>query len=111
MKSRVPEVIGQLEAWKQKGLQTSGAVLAEAYRKEIVDAGLVDTGAWLKSVTYHVDGDTVYSGTPIGDPPYPWFLEAGFRHYQSGELVGPYWPLLKSVSASEDELRRVWSTI
>lgn len=70
---------------------------------------MVDTGAWLDSVTHLVDGDTAYAGTPIDG--YPFFLEFSFRHYLSNEIVGPYFPLTKAGAASEDGLRRVWSTL
>lgn len=110
MKSRLKEVTGQLEAWKSRSLETSGAILAEAYRKEIVKADLIDTGALLNSITHHVDGDTVYAGTPISEPFYPYFQEVGYRHHQSGELLGGHFPLTKGAAASEAELRSVWAT-
>lgn len=105
------EVTGQLEAWKESSLEASGAILAEAYRKEIVDAGLIDEGTWLGSVTHVVDGDTAYAGTPLDNPPYPFFLEFSFIHHQSGERVGPYFPLTKAAAASEEPLRRAWGTL
>lgn len=92
-------------------MEASGTVLAEAYRKEIIDADLIETGGFLASVTHHVDGDTAYAGTPIDDPPFPIYLEFGFRHWRSGALVGPYFPLTKAAAASEAELRQVWSTL
>lgn len=111
MKSRVNAIINQLELWKEARLEDSGKILDKAYRKEIWDQGLVETERFVDSVQHHIDGDTVYSGTDIDDPPYPKFLEWGWRHWRSNEIVGPYFPLTKAVAASEDELRQVWGKL
>lgn len=89
-------------------LDESGVILDNAYRGEIDAAGLIDTGDFIGSVTHVKEGNEVRSGTPIDNPPYPVFLEFGFRHHISGEIVGPYRPLTKAASASEGPLRALW---
>ena len=100
--------INEIDDWKDERLHMSGIQLSNAYKDEIRDAQLIDTGRWLNSVDYVKDGNEVRAGTPIGDPPYPYFLEVGFRHHISGEIVGPYRPLTKAAAASEGPLRLIW---
>lgn len=100
--ARIDEVVDER-------LEESGEMLADACRAEIVRQGLVDTGAFVASVGYEIDGDEVHAGTSTGDPvPYPLFLEKGFRHHQSGQIVGPYNTLTTAASNSEGPLRALW---
>lgn len=107
MKSNVDAILRDLDDAVEKRLDATGIVLSNAYKDEIRGAGLIDTGRWVTSVDYAKDGRSVKAGTPVQG--YPLHLELGFRHWRSGEIVGPYRPLTKAASASEGELRRVWS--
>ena len=108
MQSNVDEWIDRLDETIGTRLEASGIVLSNAYKDQIRSEGLIDTGRFINSVTYDKDEREVRAGTPIGDPPYPFFLEVGFRHYQSGEIVGPFRPLTKATTASEETLRTIW---
>ena len=109
MQSNVDKWIDRLDDAIDQRLEASGIVLSNAYKDQIRGEGLIDTGRFINSVTYDKDEREVRAGTPIGDPPYPFFLEVGFRHHQSGEIVGPYRPLTKATTASEETLRAIWS--
>ncbi len=107
MRSNVNRVLRDLDEEVGRRLEASGIVVSNAYKDEIREAGLVDTGRWISSVTYSKGDDEVKIGTPVEG--YPFFLEVGFRHWRSGEIVGPYRPLTKAASNSEGELRRIWN--
>ena len=107
MKSNIGKILKDLDETIDRRLEASGQLLSNAYQDEIRSAGLVDTGHWLGSVTHVKDGNEVRAGTPVEG--YPLFLERGFIHYRSGELVGPYRPLTRAASNSEGQLREIWS--
>lgn len=106
MKSNVNKWIAKIESTVDERLKASGGLVASGIKDSIVDQKLIDTGALVNSITHNKDGNTVYIGTPIEG--YPMFLNHGFRHYQSGLLVGPYFFMERGVSAKEEELRALW---
>lgn len=90
----------------------SGYILVDGIRNAIEEDGLIDTRTMIDDVQpVRAGNNEIHVGTSLDDPNYPYFLNYGFRHYQSNELVGPYLFFEGGVAASEDELRRAWGTI
>lgn len=108
MISRVDEWIATLEDWKEARLEASGYILENAIKDSIRDKGLIDQGRMINDVRHDVDGDVVRVGTTLNNPNYPLFLNNGFRHYISGEIVGPYRFMESGASNAEGELRMLW---
>lgn len=88
----------------------SGVTLQNNIKANIADQGLVDTSRMLNDIQHHVSeaGDEVRVGSTISDPPYPLFLNNGFRHHISGEIVGPHRFMEKGTANAEGDLRRIW---
>ncbi len=108
MKSRVDEVLKDLDEAIGRRLEASGIVIENETKDRIRALGLIDNGRMINSWTHNVDGRSVKVGTPIDSPPYPFFLNNGFRHWRSGELVGPYRFVESGASNAEGQLRRIW---
>lgn len=108
MRSNRLEVEAMLDGAIHARKVASGIVIQNNIKASIAEKGLVDTSRMLNDIQHHEDGDEVRVGSTINDPPYPLFLNNGFRHHISGELVGPFRFMESGVAASEGELRRIW---
>ncbi len=110
MRSNRLEVEAMLDAVIPARLKASGTVIQNNVKASIAEQGLVDTSRMLNDIQHHVSeaGDEVRVGSTINDPPYPLFLNNGFRHHISGEIIGPYRFMEKGTSNAEGDLRRIW---
>lgn len=108
MLSRVDEILDRLDTWRAANLKASGALIVANTQDAIRDDGLIDTGAMIGSWDYEVGKDSVTAGTPIDDPPYPVFQNNGFRHHQSGEIVGGTHFAERGADNSRRELKEAW---
>jgi hypothetical protein len=108
MKSNVKAQMKRIRNVIDERLDDSGDILVDGIQGSIEEQGLIDTGTMLKSIRAVRGENEVHAGTGIDNPPYPFFLNEGFRHYQSGEIVGPYKFLQKGVVASEGPLIVLW---
>ncbi len=110
MRSNRLEVEAMLDGAIHARKVASGIVIQNNIKASIAEKGLVDTSRMLNDIQYHVSeaGDKVRVGSTIDNPPYPFFLEVGFHHHQSGELIGPYRFMRDGAVRSEGDLRRIW---
>lgn len=109
MISHVDEWLDRFGAWKSENLRASGILIVTNTQDAIRDDGLIDTGTMIGSWDYKVGKDSVVSGTPIDQPaPYPIFQNNGFRHHQSGEIVGGTHFAERGADNSRRELKEAW---
>ncbi len=110
MRSNRLEVEEMLDAVIPVRLKASGRVIRDNIKASIAEQDLIDTTRMINDIQYQPEEpvEEVRVGSTIDDPPYPFFLNNGFRHHISGELVGPYRFMEKGAANSEGDLRRIW---
>lgn len=108
MESYVDEWLDKIDDAIDTRLELSGFEISNNIKDSIREQGLIDTALMLNDIRHVKTHREVRSGSTIGNPPYPFFLNNGFRHYQSGEIVGPYRFMEKGVSNAEGTLRAIW---
>lgn len=109
MRSNVTKWLNRIDDAIDTRLEASGVILVNNIKDSIRDKGLIDTGRLINDIQYVKGDDEVRAGSSISKPNYPLFLELGFRHHLSGEIVGPYRFMTTGVSNSEGPLRALWS--
>ena len=109
MESNVDYWLGEIHDAIDTRLTASGYVFTNNIKDAIRDKGLIDTGLMVNNVQHSKIHREVKAGTTLDNPNYPLFLNGGFRHYQSGEIVGPYRFMENGAAASEGTLRAIWS--
>lgn len=105
MKSNVDYFLGKIDDAIDTRLTASGFVLTNNIKDSIRDQGLIDTGQMINDVQFVKDSNEVKAGNTVEHALYQ---NEGFRHWISGELIGPNRFLQKGASASEGALRVIW---
>ncbi len=108
MRSNLPQIEALISGTVDARLEDSGLRLVGGIMGEIAEQGLVDTTRMIDDIQHHVEGLEVRAGSTIDDPPYPFFLNNGFTHWITEELVGPYRFMEKGVARVEGNLRDIW---
>ena len=109
MKSNVNFWIDTLDRTIDERLEDTGLRVVGGIMEEIVEQDLVDTTQMLGNVDYAKAGDReIQVGTDLDDPNYPFFLNNGFIHWISGELVGPFRFMEGGWERAEPVVKRIW---
>lgn len=108
MISHVDEWLDEIDDAIDTRLEASGYVLENNIKDAIRDKGLIDTSLMINDVGHVKSRREVRAGTSLDNPNYPLFLNGGFRHHISGEIVGPYRFMESGAAASEGPLRLIW---
>jgi phage gpG-like protein len=78
----------------EKGLEQGALMVERDYRLNVNQAGLIDTGRWIGSITHQRDNfgtlnPSVQVGATVKDPPYPAYHEFGSPAYPATPTLGP----------------------
>ena len=97
----LPSVRNEIES----ALVDSALMVERDYKLNVNQAGLVDTGLWINTITHEkdsfgTDNPSVKVGSTIKDPPYPMFHEFG-----TSKLPAQY-PLTRAFRGNEQNVHR-----
>lgn len=91
--NELPGIADGLEGKAAQVVSKSAVDIESNWKANIQAAGLIDTGAYLNSVTAEQQEPTRWEvGTNLTDPPYPFFLE-----YGTARGIQPYGVMTKAV--------------
>jgi hypothetical protein len=108
VKSFRKQVIRDLEDKMEDRHERSSEAVEDRARARILQYGLVETGLMLGEVTSFADKDGFSVGIPPMEPDYPTYLHQGFRHWRSGELIGPYPYLTDAINDSRGRMKQIY---
>ena len=78
----------------EQALLNGGLMIERDYKLNVSQAGLVDTGRWINSITHQADGfgtnnPSVQVGSTVKDPPYPAYHEFGTSRFPATPTLTP----------------------
>jgi HK97 gp10 family phage protein len=78
----------------EDALTKSALILTRSYIENVNNAGLVDTGRWIDSITfnkedYGTNHPAVEVGSTVQEPPYPSYHELGTSKFPATPTLGP----------------------
>jgi HK97 gp10 family phage protein len=78
----------------EKALVKAGLLVERDYKLNVSQAGLVDTGRWINSITHKeddfgTDHPSVQVGATVKNPPYPLFHEIGTSKFPATPTLTP----------------------
>ena len=101
LKARMEKISKFTEDEVEQALIDGALLVNRDYKLNVSNAGLVDTGMWLNSITikpedFGTDHPSVQVGSTIQDPPYPKMHEFGTSHFKPTPTLGPAYEMNKS---------------
>lgn len=78
----------------EQALINSALMVERDYKLNVNQAGLIDTGRWINSITHQADdfgtdNPSVQIGATVTDPPYPVFHEFGTSRFPATPTLTP----------------------
>lgn len=104
MQSYVDYWVDEIDEDISTKLVACGFVLVNNIQGSIREQGLIDTGQMINDVQFVKDGNEVRAGNTVK---HAIFQNNGFRHWISGEIIGPHRFIEKGATSSEEELRAI----
>lgn len=94
LRQRIERMLPQVKNEIEQALVTGALMVERDYKLNVNQAGLVDTGRWINSITHKEDNfgtnnPSVQIGATVTDPPYPVFHEFGTSKFPATPTLTP----------------------
>ena len=105
LQRRLEQMLPRVRNEVEQGLINGALIVERDYKLNVSQAGLVDTGLWINTITHEKDNfgtnnPSVKIGSTIKDPPYPMFHEFGTTKFPAK------YPLTRAFRGNEQNVRR-----